>query len=337
MTNSRSAGIWGMGIYLPDQVVTNDDLAQIADTSDEWIFERTGMKERRYAAPEQATSDLAIEAGKRALADAGVTPEEIELIIVATCTSDHVCPSTAALVQHGLGATNAAAFDISAACSGFVYSFVVASQMIASGLYKKILVIGAEAMSKFINEEDRSTMILFGDGAGAVVMGEVDPGYGYLGSYMGADGSGCNSIYIPAGGSREPLTEAVLANKRHSWNMDGLDVFKFAVKTMGETAIKTLENAGLKAEDVDLLIPHQANLRIIQASAKRLGLQNDKVYVNIHKYGNTSGASIPIALYEAREEGRYKDGDLLLLVGFGAGLTWAGCAIRWGKGGEKGC
>ena len=337
MIKNKSAGIWGLGMYVPDRVVTNDDLSKLADTNDEWIYTRTGMKERRYASPEQATSDLAIEAGKRALADAGLTAEEIDLIVVATCTSDHVCPSTAALVQHGLSATNAAAFDISAACSGFVYSLVVASQMIATGLYKKVLVIGAEAMSKFINFEDRSTMILFGDGAGAVVLGEVAENYGYLGSYLGADGSGCNSIYIPAGGSRLPLTTDVLQNKKQFWSMDGLDVFKFAVKMMGETAMKTLENAGLTPEDVDLLIPHQANSRIIQASAKRLGLQNDKVYVNIHKYGNTSGASIPIALSEARAEGRIKEGDLLLLVGFGAGLTWAGCAIRWGKGGEKGC
>lgn len=334
MMKARGAGILGMGIYIPERVVTNDDLSKIVDTSDEWIYTRTGIKERRFVAPEQATSDLAIEAGKRALKDANVSIDEIEMIIVATCTSDHVCPSTAALVQNGLGAKNAGAFDVSAACSGFVYSLVIASQMVISGLYKKILVIGAESMSKFLNEEDRSTLILFGDGAGAAVVGEVAPGYGYLSSCLGADGSGRDSIYIPAGGSREPLTPEVLENRRQFFCMEGADVFKFAVKTMGETAKKTLESGGLTAEDVDLLIPHQANIRIINASAKRLGLQDEKVYVNIHKYGNTSGASIPIALWEAREEGRFKDGDVLLLVGFGSGLTWAGCAIRWGRGGN---
>lgn len=334
MMKTRGAGILGMGIYIPERVVTNDDLSKIVDTNDEWIYSRTGIRERRFVAPEQATSDLAIEAGKRALEDANVSVDEIDLIIVATCTADHVCPSTAALVQNGLGAKNAAAFDISAACSGFVYSFVVASQMIISGLYKKILVIGAESMSKFLNEEDRSTLILFGDGAGAAVVGEVEQGYGYLSSCLGADGSGRDSIYIPAGGSREPLTPEVLEKRRQFFCMEGADVFKFAVKMMGETAKKTLELGNLKPEDVDLLIPHQANIRIINASAKRLGLQDEKVYVNIHKYGNTSGASIPIALWEAREEGRFKDGDVLLLVGFGSGLTWAGCAIRWGKGGN---
>lgn len=334
MMKTRGAGILGMGIYIPERVVTNDDLSKIVDTNDEWIFTRTGIRERRFVAPEQATSDLAIEAGKRALEDANVSVDEIEMIIVATCTSDHVCPSTAALVQNGLGAKNAAAFDVSAACSGFVYSLVIASQMVISGLYKKILVIGAESMSKFLNEEDRSTLILFGDGAGAAVVGEVAPGYGYLSSSLGADGSGRDSIYIPAGGSREPLTPEVLEKRRQFFCMEGADVFKFAVKMMGETAKKTLELGNLKPEDVDLLIPHQANIRIINSSAKRLGLQDEKVYVNIHKYGNTSGASIPIALWEAREEGRFKDGDVLLLVGFGSGLTWAGCAIRWGKGGN---
>jgi len=333
MTKIKSAGILGLGMYVPERVVTNDDLAALVDTSDEWIFPRTGIRERRFAAPDQATSDLAIEAAKRALEDAKVDVSEIEMIIVATCSPDHVCPSTAAVVQNGLGAKNAAAFDVAAACSGFVYSLTIASQMIGTGLYKKILVIGAEAMSKFLNEEDRSTLILFGDGAGAVVMGEVEEGYGYLSSYLGADGSGCESIYIPAGGSREPLTPEVLAGRRQFFRMDGTDVFKFAVKTMSETALKTMELGNLNSEDIDLLVPHQANIRIIQASAKRLDLQNDKVYVNIHKYGNTSGASIPMALCEARAEGRIKDGDVLLLVGFGSGLTWAGCAIRWGKGG----
>lgn len=329
------AGILGLGMYVPERLVTNDDLASIVDTNDEWIYSRTGMKERYFSSEGQATSDLAIEAGKRALADANVNPEELDLIIVATCTSDHICPSTAALVQHGLGAVNAGAFDISAACSGFVYSFTVASQMIISGLYKKILVIGAEAMSKFLNEEDRGTLILFGDGAGAAVVGEVEAGYGYLSSHLGADGSGRDSIYIPAGGSREPLTQEVLEKRRQFFTMSGTDVFKFAVKMMGETAKKTMEKGNLQSEDISMLIPHQANMRIIQASAKRLGLPDEKVYVNIHKYGNTSGASIPIALCEARNEGKIKEGDVLLCVGFGSGLTWAGCAMRWGKGGKK--
>lgn len=335
MTAIKSAGILGVGMYVPEKLVTNDDLAKISATSDEWIYTRTGMKERYFVAPEQAASDLAIEAGKRAIEDAKLTVDDIDLIIVATCTSDHLCPSTAALVQNGLGAKNAAAFDISAACSGFVYSFVVASQLVRTGLYKHILVIGSEAMSKFLTPDDRSTLILFGDGAGAAVVGEVADGFGYISSHLGADGSGRDSIYIPAGGSREPLTETVLAQQRHFFRMDGADVFKFAVRMMAETGLKTLEAGGIPPDKVDLWIPHQANIRIINSASKRLGLHNDKVYVNIHKYGNTSGASIPIALTEAKQEGRLKEGDLLLLVGFGSGLTWAGCALRWGRGGEK--
>lgn len=337
MQKNRTAGILGLGMYVPEKIVTNQDLEKIVETSDEWITSRTGMKERHYVAEGQATSDLAIEAGKRALENAGIKPEEIDLVIVATTTSNHLCPSTAGIVQHGIGAVNAGAFDLSAACSGFVYSTVIASQMIISGFYKRILIIGAESISPFLDPTDRNTVILFGDGAGAVILGDVPEGEGYISGHLGADGSGFDNIIIPGGGSWKPFTDHTFENREQYLKMSGSDVFKFAVKMMAETAQKTLEKGNLSADQVDLFIPHQANVRIIQAAAKRLQFPEDKVFVNIEKYGNTSAASIPMALCEAVEEGRIKEGDLVLLVGFGAGLTWAGCALRWGKGGRTGC
>jgi len=329
--NERAAGIIGLGTCVPDKVLTNKDLEKIVDTSDAWITERTGIRERRMADADTATSDLATKAAERALADARVGAGEIDLIIVATATPDMFFPSTACLVQANLGAAGAAAFDLAAGCSGFVYGIVVASQMVKAGLYKKILVVGAETLTKICDWTDRNTCVLFGDGAGAAVIAETKAGCGIIGANLGADGAGGDLLKLPAGGSRLPVSAETVANRQHYIHMNGNEVFKFAVKIMGESAIKALENAGLTPADVDFLIPHQANLRIIQSAAKRLKLPMDKVVVNVDRYGNTSAASIPIALREALDAGRVKDGDTLVAVGFGAGLTWAACVIKWCK------
>lgn len=329
--NELAVGIIGMGSYVPDKIVTNKDLEKIVETSDEWIASRTGIRERRIAEPDMATSDMATKAAERALADAGVSPEEIDLIIVGTATPDMFFPSVACLVQANLKAINAAAFDLTAGCSGFVYSLVTASQFIKSGLYKKVLVIGAETLSKILDWTDRNTCVLFGDGAGAAVLAATESGCGILGVDLGADGAGGDLLKLPAGGSRNPATAETINQRMHFVHMNGNEVFKFAVKIMGETALKALHQAGLKHEDIDCLIPHQANIRIIQSAAKRLQLPMEKVFVNVDKYGNTSAASIPIALEEALHSGKIKKGDIVVLVGFGAGLTWASCVIKWCK------
>jgi len=332
--NKKSVGIIGIGNYLPEKILTNKDLEKIVDTSDDWIVDRTGIKERRIVKDGEATSDLAARAAEEALKDAGVSADEIDLIIVATATPDMLFPSTACLVQDKIKATKAAAFDLSAGCSGFVYSLVVGSQFIQTGLYKKVLIIGAETLSKIVDWTDRNTCVLFGDGAGAVVLGEVPEGYGLLGSELGADGSGGDLLRVPAGGSRIPTTSESLAQGLHYLQMSGSDVFKFAIKVMGEAAVKALNNAGLSSGDVDCLIPHQANIRIIQSAAKRLKLPMEKVMINVEKYGNTSAASIPIAMNEALQKNSIKKDDIVVLVGFGAGLTWASCVIKWYKGGK---
>lgn len=326
---NKGVGIIGVGSYAPEKVITNKDLEKIVETSDEWIVSRTGIKQRHVVEPGIATSDLAAQAAERALADAGVTADEIDLIIVATATPDMLFPSTACLVQDKIKASNAAAFDLSAGCSGFAYGLVTGSQFIRTGLYKKVLVIGAEALSTILDWSDRNTCVLFGDGAGAAVLGEVPAGYGILGADLGADGSGGELLKIPAGGSRIPATRESVDQRLHHLQMSGNDVFKFAVKVMGEAAIKALDNSGLSHSDVDCLIPHQANIRIIQSAAKRLKLPMEKVIVNVDKYGNTSAASIPLAMDEAIKEGRLKNDDIIVLVGFGAGLTWASCVIKW--------
>ncbi len=331
MKSEKSVGIIGLGYYVPEKVVTNKDIEKIVETTDEWIVERTGIKERRMVDPSMATSDLATFAAEKALADAGISVEEIELIIVATATPDMFFPSTACLVQANLKAANAAAFDLAAGCSGFVYSLVVAAQFIKAGLYKKILVIGAESLTRFCDWTDRNTCVLFGDGAGAAVVAETKAGYGILGINLGADGSGGDLLKLPAGGTRIPASAESVNSRLHYIHMAGNEVFKFAVRVMGESALKALEDAGLEADAVDVLIPHQANMRIIQSAAKRLKVPMEKVIVNVHKYGNTSSASIPIALKEAVDEGKVKTGDTLVLVGFGAGLTWASCVMKWGK------
>ena len=328
---TRAVGILGMGHYVPEKILTNFDLEKMVETSDQWITERTGIKQRHIAAPEEATSDLCYNAGMIALKDAGVAPEEIDLVIVATASPDHVFPSTACLVQDRIGAKNAAAFDLAAGCSGFVYSLGVASQMIATGLYKHALIIGAETLSRIMNWTDRITCVLFGDGAGAAGLGPVEEGYGVLGIDMGADGSGSKYLIQPAGGSRNPASPETVEANDHTIHMNGPEVFKFAIQIMGKTAKRALAKANMKAEDLDMLFPHQANLRIISSAAKRLKMPMEKVWVNVDKYANTSAASIPIALCEAQAAGALKKGDNILLDGFGAGLTWASIVLKWSK------
>lgn len=326
-----NAGILGTGFYVPEKIMTNADLEKIVETSDEWIVERTGIKERRIAEDNQPMSDLALRAAKAALADAGVAAVDLDLIIVATLTSDRIIPSTACMIQNLLGAKHAAAFDLSAACSGFAYAASVAAQFIETGAYKKALVIGAETLSKYINWEDRNTCVLFGDGAGAAVLGQVEEGYGILSFDLGSDGSGGDAIQIPSSGSLMPVSKESIDQKLNLIHMNGRDVFKFAVKAMGKTVKNSLAKIDMPQEKIDWLVPHQANIRIIESAAKRLSMPMDKVIVNIHKYGNMSAACIPIALAEAAAAKRFKKGDIIALSGFGAGLTWASCIIRWSK------
>ncbi len=328
---TRKATITGMGKYIPSNILTNEDLEEMVDTSDEWITSRTGIKERRIADDDEPTSELAVNAAQEALEDAGVEPEDLDLILVATVTPDMFFPATACIVQDALGADNASAFDLEAGCSGFVYGLCTAAQFIETGMYENVLVIGAETLSKITDWDDRSTCVLFGDGAGAAVLQPTEKG-GMLAFELGADGKGADSLKIPGGGSLNPASEDTLKNKLHCIKMEGNQVFKFAVKKMGEASLKVIENADLKPEDVNLFIPHQANTRIIKASAKRLNLEDEKVFINLPKYGNTSSASVPIALIEAKEKGLIDNGDNIVLVAFGAGLTWASTLIRWNEG-----
>lgn len=325
----KSVGILGTGKYVPERVLTNADLEKMVETNDEWIVTRTGMKERRIAAPEQATSDLAYHAALAAMEKAGVTAEEIDLIIVATITPDTMFPSTACLLQDKLGAKTAAAFDLSAACSGFIYGLATARNFIATGMYKKALVVGAECLSRITDYTDRNTSILFGDGAGAVVVGEVPEGRGFQSFELGADGSGGELLKLSGGGSRFPSSIETIEGKKHYIYMAGSEVFKFAVRIMGNAAEEALKKANRTKADIDLLVPHQANIRIIQAAINRLDLAEEKCMINIPKYANTSAASIPLALAEAVEEGRLQEGDCAVLVGFGGGLTWGASVIIW--------
>jgi len=329
MKTRGGVGILGAGSYVPEKVLTNEELEKLFSLSAESIFDLTGIRMRHIAAEGEATSDLAVQAALKALEAAGTSPAEIELVIVATSSPDNIASPCAALVQSGIKAAKAAAFDLCAACSGFVYGLVMGCQVIRSGLYKKALVIGAETVSRITNMTDRDTAILFGDGAGAVVLGELPEGYGLLGSDLGADGSKHHVLNVPAGGSRMPASEETVRNHLHTIQMDGFSVFKFAMRAMGDSAMRALTAAGLTPGQLDLLVPHQANLRIIEAAAGRLDLPMEKVVVNIERYGNTSSASIPIALNEAVAEGRIRRDDIIILTGFGAGLTWASCAVRW--------
>lgn len=326
-----SAGIIGIGSYLPERILTNRDLEKMVDTSDAWITERTGIKTRHIAAPEQATSDLAYEASLQALADAETKPEELDLIIVATETPDYKYPSTACLLQAKLGAKKAACFDLSAGCSGFVYGFGIGSQSIVSGLYKKILLVGAETLSRITDWTDRNTCVLFGDGAGAAVLGRVEKGCGVLSLDLGADGTGGGHLIQPAGGSRNPATHATVDAHDHTIHMDGQDVFKFAARKMPAACKKVLQKAGMTIDDIALLVPHQANMRIIDNAIAHLKIDRDKVWINIDKHGNMSAACIPVSLAEAQGAGRLHKGDNIILVAFGAGLTWAGALVKWAK------
>lgn len=327
----ENVGILGFGKYVPEKIMSNADWEKLVDTSDEWITTRTGIKERRYAVEGQGTSDLAVEAAKKALADANLKPEDIELIILATCTPDYRVQNCSSLVQKKLGATKAAAFDVQAACSGFIYSLVVGKSMIQTGLYKKILVVGAESISRILDMEDRSTAILFGDGACAAVLGEVEKGYGIISSFMGTEGVEDGTLRIKAGGTMYPATVERVLNKEIYLEMNGTDVFKFAVKALPYATKEAAKKGNIDLSTIDILFPHQANLRIIESAAKRLKIPMEKVYLNIHKYGNTSAASIGLAIGDALEEGRLKKGDLIALTGFGAGLTYGSIIMRWSK------
>ncbi|MBM7571525.1 beta-ketoacyl-ACP synthase III [Aquibacillus albus] len=310
-----NAGIIGTGHYVPDKIVTNADLEKIVDTNDEWIRTRTGIEERRIADESINTSDMAFLAAKNALEDANLNAEDLDLILVATVTPDTSFPSVACMIQDQLGATNAAAMDISAACSGFMYGVITAQQFIQTGAYKNILVVGAEKLSKVTDWSDRNTCVLFGDGAGAAIIGPVSEGKGILSFELGSDGSGGKYL---------------LQDKEYI-SMNGREVFKFAVRQMPESSVHVVEKAGYNREDVDYLIPHQANIRIMEAARERLGISKEKMATSVKKYGNTSAASIPIALSEDVKNGKIKDNDLVVLVGFGGGLTWGAVALRWGK------
>ena len=329
-TSKIPVRIAGTGSYLPAKELTNKDLESIVDTTDEWIFSRTGIRSRRIAAEGENTSDLATEAAKNAMEQAGITADELDLIIVATISPDTITPATACYVQHNLGAKSALAFDISAACSGFLYAMEVAQRMISDGNFKNALIIGAEKLSAFTNWDDRNTCVLFGDGAGAAVLTRGDETTGrILSTKIGTDGSQTGILNIPGGGSACPTTVDNADQKLASLAMQGREVFKLAVNAMKRASEAVIEEAGLTAESIKLVVPHQANLRIIDAIADRLTIPNEKVFVNLHKYGNTSAAAVAIALDEAHREGKIERGDNIVLVGFGAGLTWAAAAIQW--------
>ncbi len=322
--------IAGTGSYLPEKVMTNDDLSKIVDTNDEWIFSRTGIRERRIAAEGEFTSHLATKAAEKAIEDSGIAAEDIDLIIVATITPDTLTPATACYVQENIGAKKAVAFDISAACSGFLYAMKIAKRMIEGGASTNALIIGAEKLSAFVNWTDRTTCVLFGDGAGAAVLRKSEEGEGeIIATDIGTDGAQTHLLNIPGGGSACPTTVKNAGEGLAALAMSGQEVFKHAVRRMKTSANTVIERAGLQPEDIALVIPHQANVRIIDAIADRLAVPNDRVFVNLHKYGNTSAAAIAIALDEANHTGKIKRGDKIVMVAFGAGMTWAAAAIEW--------
>lgn len=324
----RYGNIIGWGKYVPSRVITNADLEKTLDTSDEWIVTRTGIRERHVAEDGETTSSMSIAAARDALATAGVLPKELDLIIIASSSPDYLTPPVSSQVQHALGANKAAAFTLVTGCTGFIYALSTAQQFIASGTYTTILVIGAELLSRFVDWTDRSTCVLFGDGAGAVVLKATNTPSGVLSFILGSDGSGRDHLILPAGGSAHPPSAETIEKKMHTIRMNGPEVFKFATRVLGEALQQVIDKAGLKTQDIDLFIPHQANIRIIQSAAKFAGLPDEKIFVNIRKYGNTSAASIPIALAEAMEEGRATVGSTLAFVAFGAGLTWASAVVK---------
>ncbi|MGL6063810.1 MAG: beta-ketoacyl-ACP synthase III [Fusobacteriaceae bacterium] len=325
----KNAGIIGVGTYIPEKIMTNFDFEKMVDTSDEWIRTRTGVEERRFASPEQATSDLCINAAEKALINAKIKIEDIDMILVATCTPDFQIPSTACIIQKKMGALKAGALDINAACSGFIYGLTLANALIKSNIYKNVLVIGAETLSRILDMEDRNTCILFGDGAAAAVVSEIESGYGILSTYLGADGDLGEALTIKAGGTRNPITEERIKNKEQFLSMKGQEVFKFAVKVLPNATLEALNLAKILPEDVNLVIPHQANVRIIDAASKKLGIPIEKFYMNLNKVGNTSAASIGLALGEALEKGLVKKGENVVLTGFGAGLTYGSLVMKW--------
>lgn len=327
----QNAGIAGLGMCVPDRILTNTELAQTIDTNDEWIVSRTGIRERRVADAQTATSDLAVVAAENALADANIRAGDLDLVLCATTSGDYIWPATACVVQQRIGATWAAAFDLGAACSGFCYGLATAAGFIQSGAMRRILVIGADTLTKQLNWQDRGTCILFGDGAGAAVITPCSADEGILASSLGADGSGIESVWIPAGGTRTPDTHEVLEQKLNCISMRGQEVYKFAVRIVPEVVEDALRKVCLHPADIDLLVLHQANIRIVESAAQRLNISMDKVVVNLDRYGNTSAASVPLALAEAQQQGRIKRGDLVVTVGFGAGLTWAANIIRWNR------
>lgn len=329
MTELLSAGILATGHYAPKKILSNEDLERMVETSDDWIRTRTGIETRHIAADSEDTSDLCVAAAKAALEKAGLTPDDIDFVMVGTASPDYVVPSTACLVQAKLGCSHAGAMDFSAGCSGYIYGITLASQFVRSGLYKHVLVIGAEVLSRLVNWQDRTTCILFGDGAGAAIVGPVEDGYGYIASDLGSDGSLGGILNIPASGIAEPVTHRAIDSGRIYIHMEGSEVFKHAVRHMESVTKSVMAKAGISIDDVALFIAHQANYRIISATAKKLGVPDEKVYINVNKYGNTSAASIGIALDEAVAEGRLKKGDYLVLTGFGAGLTWGCVVLKW--------
>jgi len=324
----ESVGIVGIGAYLPEKVLTNEDLEKMVDTSDEWIMTRTGIKERHLAREDEAASDLGAKAAEEALKSASMKAEELDLIVCATITPDMDFPSTSCLIQRKLNAANAVCFDVSAACTGYIYAITIAEQFLKNGFYKNALVIGTEKLSGITDWEDRNTCVLFGDGAGACILKPVENG-GIISTYLGSDGNQADLLKIPAGGSRMPASLFTVKARLHFLKMEGSELFKHAVRLMADAAEKALSQAGLTCKDVTCLIPHQANIRILQAVAKKIGLPMERIYLNIEKYGNMSSASTAVALYEAVKYKRIKKGDILVLVAFGSGLTWGATVIEW--------
>jgi len=330
-TDGARVSITGLGAYVPDRVMTNDELAQLVDTSDEWIVQRTGIRERRIAAPEQAMTDLALPAATQALEQARVDPADIDLLIVATVTPDSMFPTTSALLADQLGARDAAAYDLLAGCTGFVYALAQGYGMVATGLSKRALVVGGDVLSRIVNWRDRSTCVLFGDGAGAVVLERVERG-GFIGFELGADGGGGVHLVLPAGGSRLPTSAETVAGEEHFLRMNGPEVFKFATRALVYSAEKVLEGCGRTMDDVDVYVPHQANVRIIDYVAGKLGVPEERVVSNVERYGNTSSGSIPLALVDAIADGRLREGSVVLMTGMGAGLTWGSALMEWTNG-----
>jgi 3-oxoacyl-[acyl-carrier-protein] synthase III len=326
---TTNALLTGWGMYAPERVMTNAELSTMVDTSDEWIVTRTGIRERRIAADDETATTLSVHAARDALAVAGLDPSELDLVIVATCTPDYPLPATAVLVATELGATRASGFDLQAACSGFLYAMATANGFIKGGMYRNVMVIGVEVLSRFLDWTDRSTCVLFGDGAGAVLLQASDGPGGMLGFDLFSDGTGCEGIIVPAGGSALPASHETVDARQHAIRMLGSEVYKYATRQMGESGLAALRNAGLTVDDVDQFVFHQANMRIISSVQKQFGIPPEKVYVNIEKYGNTSAASVPMALVEAVAAGRINPGDRVLMVAFGAGYTAGATLLEW--------